>query len=398
MTIITAVSDGSGGYKPQTWPQDNYGMDYNGSSYCFITDADLISPSSRELSAPHGRLVQLVSAPVTVPSDFFGIHFHRLSNNTTQWPAELSPRCVRSHDSGLRWQEIQPGNAATFDWSRLDAWLDKVELHGCSPVFTVFGTPAWASSRPTEASAYGINGLAAEPANMSDLANFVTAVAQRYGARIPYYEVWNEPNLPGFYTGTKAKLVDMVKAVSVAAKAGNPAAKIICPAITNFTETSGSSGELYLTALLTQQDTAATGTLLTWIDIVGVHLYRNNLTTPIYGMVQRIKTALAAAGYGSLELWDTEAGILSPYPNTLPDAAYIQLMQRRLIATAASGVKKQFWYSYDHTYMGFMARPAVLAGYMQIVNFLAGKSIISAVQLFDGTIAVVRSDGTSLTV
>ena len=397
MTTVAVESDG-GGYRPAAWPANHYGMDFNGDSYCFVTAADLQTPSASELMAPHGRIIQMASAPVAVPADFFGMHFHRLYNNTTQWPAELSPRCVRSHDGGLRWQEIQPGNAATFDWSRLDVWLNKVESHGCSPVFTVFGTPAWASSRPAEASAFGINGLAAEPANMSDLANFVTAVAQRYGARIPYYEVWNEPNLPGFYTGTKAKLVDMVKAVSVAAKAGNPAAKIICPAITSFTETSGSSGELYLTALLTQQDTAATGTLLTWIDIVGVHLYRNNLSTPIYGMVQRIRTALAAAGYGALELWDTESGILSPYPNTLPDASHIQLMQRRLIATAASGVKKQFWYSYDHTYMGFMAKPAVLAGYMQIVNFLAGKSIISAVQLFDGTICVVRSDGTSLTV
>lgn len=397
MTIVTAVSDGSGGYKPQTWPQDNYGMDYNGSSYCFITDADLISPSSRELSAPHGRLVQLVSAPVTVPSDFFGMHFHRLYSST-QWPAGLPIACVRSHDGGMRWQEIQPNNATNYDWSRFDRWLALVEANGCTPVFTVYGSPSWASARPAEASAYSVNGLAAEPTNMADLATFVTAVANRYGSRLPYYEVWNEPNLTGFFTGTKAKLVDMVKTVSLAVKAVNPSAKIICPSVTSFRETAGSGGEVYLDALLTQQDTAATGTMLNWIDIVGVHLYYAHMTTTIVGCISRIKTLLQARGYGALELWDTESGILSPYPDVIADEFHLKIMQRRLIATAACGLEKQFWYSYDHTNMGFMSKPVIQAGYTQIVNFLAGKSITSAIQRFDGVVTVIRADGEKMTV
>ena len=177
--IVSSISDGSGGLKPSTWYK-HYGMDYNGASYCFITDADLVNPSSRELNAPHGRLIELVSTPVTLSKETFGIHFHRIYNNITTFP-DLPIGFVRSHDGGLRWQEIQPSNSSSYDWGRFDTWLNHVESNNCTPVFTVFGTPSWASSRPAEASAYGINGLAAEPSNMNDLANFVTAVAQGMG-------------------------------------------------------------------------------------------------------------------------------------------------------------------------------------------------------------------------
>ena len=83
--IVSSISDGSGGLKPSTWYK-HYGMDYNGASYCFITDADLVNPSSRELNAPHGRLIELVSTPVTLSKETFGIHFQRIYNNITTFP------------------------------------------------------------------------------------------------------------------------------------------------------------------------------------------------------------------------------------------------------------------------------------------------------------------------
>lgn len=394
MTISSAISDGAGGLIPSTWYK-HYGMDYNGASYCFITDDDLVSPSSRELNAPHGRLIELVSTPVTLSKETFGIHFHRIYNNITTFP-DLPIGFVRSHDGGLRWQEIQPSNSSSYDWGRFDTWLNHVESNNCTPVFTVFGTPSWASSRPAEASAYGINGLAAEPSNMNDLANFVTAVAQRYGSRIQYYEVWNEPNLIGFYTGTKAKLVDMVKTVSNSVKTVVPTAKIICPAITSFRETAGSSGEVYLDALLTQQDTALTGTMLNWIDIVGVHLYYNHVTVQLSPMITRIKNTLTSRGYGAFDVWDTESGILSPFPDTISNESHLQIMKRKILNIVLSGIKKQFWYSYDHTNMGFMNNAQVFDGYKSFIESLTDRTVVSAIQRFDGTINVIFQDGGNL--
>jgi len=398
MTTISAISDGSGGYKPSYWPDGYLGADYNGTSYCFITPEDMTSPDARVLASPSQRIVQMVQTPILIPSDFFGMHFHRIYNNTTAWPTDLRPARVRGHDAGIRWQEIQPSNPGSYDWGRVDTWLSKVESMGAIPVFTVFGTPAWASSRPAEVSAYGINGLAAEPTNMSDLANFVTAVANRYGTRIPFYEVWNEPNLTGFYTGTRAKLCDMVKTVSQAVKAVTPTVKVICPAITSFTENAGSSGEVYLTAMLTQQDTAATGTMLNWVDVIGVHLYRNAMVFPIYRMVQRIKNVVSAAGYGALEIWDTESGILSPFPTSFSDEVHLQILQRKIVSVACSGIKAHFWYSYDNGDMGFKGKQKIIDAYMRVSDFLAGKTIISAVQIMDGTTEVIREDGAMLVV
>lgn len=387
MTTVTSISDGGGGLKPAVNYPNHYGADFNGSSYCFILDQDLATADSRVLNSPTGVLTELVSSPLQVPSDFLGMHFHKIYNNTTKWPTNLTPSFVRSHDGGLRWQEINT-SSTVYNWSYLDNWLLQVEQRGCMPIFTVYGTPSWASARPSEASAYGINGLAAEPANMADLAAFVTAVASRYGTRIKYYEVWNEPNLTDFYTGTKAKLVDMVKTVSVAVKAVNPNAKVICPAITSFTENAGNNGEIYLTTLLTQQDTAATGTMLNWIDIVGIHLYRNAQTVPLFKTVQRIKNTLTAGGYGSFDIWDTENGILSPYPNLFSSDDHAKIMKRKIVAVACSGIKKMGWYSYDNGLMGFINNDTVIEAYEDVQAKICGAIITRATQLINGTLYI----------
>ena len=115
MTTISAISDGSGGYKPSYWPDGYLGADYNGTSYCFITLEDMTSPDARVLASPTQRIVQMVQTPILIPGDFFGMHFQRIYNNTTAWPTDLRPARVRGHDAGIRWQEIQPSNSGSYD-------------------------------------------------------------------------------------------------------------------------------------------------------------------------------------------------------------------------------------------------------------------------------------------
>ena len=155
--IFCYISDGAGGLIPSTWYK-HYGMDYNGASYCFITDDDLVSLSSRELNAPHGRLIELVSTPVTLSKETFGIHFHRIYNNITTFP-DLPIGFVRSHDGGLRWQEIQPSNSSSYDWVGFDTWLNHVESNNCIPCFYCIWNTILGKFSPSKASFMVLMGL-----------------------------------------------------------------------------------------------------------------------------------------------------------------------------------------------------------------------------------------------
>ena len=89
----------------------------------------------------------------------------------------------------------------------LDRSLALAEAHHANVLMTLGLTPRWASARPQEASGYA-PGYAAEPKDIEDWRIFVRTVATRYKGRIHAYEIWNEPNVKRFWTGSIDQLVD----------------------------------------------------------------------------------------------------------------------------------------------------------------------------------------------
>jgi len=97
---------------------------------------------------------------------------------------------VRTHDGqGSVWSYIQPSRDV-WKWDLFDIVYNTHIANGKQILFTIFGTPMWAAARPYEQiSTYG--GTAAEPQDMNDYINFISAVATRYKL-INHYEIYNE--------------------------------------------------------------------------------------------------------------------------------------------------------------------------------------------------------------
>ena len=112
-------------------------------------------------------------------------------------------------DAYVTWPNLEPARGK-WDFSRLDKYVAIAEKRGVSILLPLGLTPAWASARPAEASNYK-PGNAAEPSNLELWRNYVRTVASRYKGRIRTYELWNEPNIPKFFSGSVDMLVKLTQ-------------------------------------------------------------------------------------------------------------------------------------------------------------------------------------------
>jgi hypothetical protein len=161
----------------------------------------------------------------------------------------LAATGVRVTRVDVLWSEVAPRRPAAardpadpaYDWSRYDEILRGLRARGVTAILDFYRTPAWASrsGRPEAAP------------RAADGARFAGAIARRYDGtfpdplggvlpRVSRIEVWNEPNLPGFWmpqcrrgAGGRARLVSPgAYAALLAASyreihAANPSAQVI---------------------------------------------------------------------------------------------------------------------------------------------------------------------------
>ncbi len=97
-------------------------------------------------------------------------------------------------------------NDPAYDWSMYDRAVKEADQHDIKVMFSIVGTPAWASGRR------GVNRV---PKKMTDLRNFAYAAARRYSGTftiddddpdtedetlpaVRHWLAWNEPNNPVF--------------------------------------------------------------------------------------------------------------------------------------------------------------------------------------------------------
>lgn len=398
MTVVNA-SLVAGKYMPDEWLTGQRGMDFNGTSYCFIGPDDFASPGVRELASPCDVLEYVVdpASPVVVPEDFFGIHAFFVSTGETTFPAGYFAKWVRSHDANIAWADLQPIDKATpIDWTNFDRWMTATEALGAKPIYTIMTTPTWASSNPTQPSGYNLGG-AAPPTNMADLTDFLAQIANRYGPRILHWEVRNEVNIAPtatrafFWSGTKQQLADEVKACNQTIKAIIPSALILAPSCVGWgTLGGGNDPTVYTPAMLTQAVSGGGSVLSDWIDWMTVHLYYlANAPSIIPTMVARVRAAMATAGISSMPLIDSESGILDTQYTSYTDARYLKNMLRHTVLCATQGMVGSVWYAYDGAAgsIGFMRRdPTIATQYLALIRQLSGATIAKLVQVSDGTL------------
>lgn len=326
-------------------------------------------------------LAEEIPSPVNInpiARTFFGINAHRLDVGTP-WPtAEVGS--LRTWDAKVRWADLQPA-PDTWNFSRLDILVNGAAQRKIE-VLVPLGMPAaWASSRPQEPSAYGL-GEAAPPARLEDWERYVRTVATRYKGRVTAYEIWNEPNLPRFFSGSPQELVRLTCAAQRTIKLVDPNAIIVSPAAL------GDYGVVWLDKFL-----AAGGG--NCFDVLGYHFYNKHKDPETHIVIfKSIRDTEHKYGSATKPIWNTEAGWLIESVQQKIDARVAgfengarvltrkeapAIVARTFILHAAMGTERFYWYALDNDAMGLLERSGAAKpawrSYVQTANLLTNRMV-----------------------
>lgn len=198
-----------------------------------------------------------------MPSAFVGQHFHA-PLATPDYEIGL----WRSHDGpSMQWRDAHLG-PGRFDWSTHDAAIAHYNALGLPCNYCLYGTPAWASSRPWKPDPYNHFGANAAPSSTEAAEEFTRALLTRYRGRIRWLEVWNEFNNTAgavFWTGSMSELARLARSVYRAAKTTDPSVVVLAPSVT--------SDDQSLTRFLSADDGDG-GAGARWLDGIALHPYR----------------------------------------------------------------------------------------------------------------------------
>lgn len=331
-----------------------------------------------------------------VPRAYFGLHVHRLAerqpwsrhgDQLTAWP-DIAFGTLRLWDALVAWPSLQP-EPGRWRFEALDRLVHMAERAGVQVLLPLGLSPSWASARPTEASSYR-PGNAAEPGNMDHWRHYVRTVAQRYRGRIRQYEIWNEINLKGFFSGSLETMVELARIAHGEIKQIDPAAVVVSPSVT---------GDGKHPQWLARYLGLGGGQ---WADVIGYHFYvPKSAPEAMLPVIQEVQHIMGQHGLAQRPLWNTETGWwienLQPTQrlgaagadwralNQAMAAAYVA---RSLLLGWSAGLGRFCWYAWDNTDMGLFdmasqSPKAAATAYARVVDWLTGRHV-SACSVQDG--------------
>ena len=325
------------------------------------------------------ELVETLSPPSqSVPMSLFGLHIHHLTD-TSPWP-RVPFGAWRLWDAYAAWPNLEP-EKGRWDFSRIDQYISLAESHNVEVLLPLALSPKWASKRPQEQSGYG-PGNAAEPRDLADWRNYVERVATRYKGRVHAYEIWNEPNLPDFFSGTPEQMMQLAREAYAILKQVDKTVIVVSPSATSV------AGISWLDRYLKLGGGA-------YADVIGFHFY----VTPeapeaMVALARRVRAVMAENHMADKPLWNTEAGWLienrltevKPQANsyskvlTLDEAgAYVA---RCYVLNWALGVSRFYFYSWDSEVGGLTEADGktlkpVATAYAEVEDWLVGTRMTS---------------------
>lgn len=240
------------------------------------------------------------------------------------WPPDRFGT-LRLWDSGTSWTLLEPLKGV-WNWQPLDTWVAAAEQHGIRDILLTLGqTPPWASTNPDDVNYVGA-GAPAPPENIQDWRDYITAVAQRYQGRIRYYEIWNEPNDPTYYTGSVAELAQLTAEAYRILKSVDPENTVVSPAAYQ---------PGYLDQLL-QAGIAPN------VDMIAFHFYQTPPENSA-AAIANVRLVMARNGVGAMPLWDTEG---ASGDTTVPENLAAAYLVRKYLVDLSFGSIRYDWYAW----------------------------------------------------
>lgn len=296
--------------------------------------------------------VNLDPPSTTIPANLFGMHIHRAAK-TTFWPTVPFANW-RLWDAYVAWPNLEP-KKGEWHFEVLDKYVSLANQHHVEVLLPLGLSPAWASARPAESSAYS-PGFAAEPRDIEDWRNYVRTVATRYKGQIRYYEIWNEPNLQRFYSGSVEQMLILAREAYLILKQVDPLIAVVSPSATG-----ANSGLSWLEEYLRRGGKA-------YADVIGYHFYvAPKSPEAMVRLIRKVQQIMKKYGVSNKPLWNTEAGWPIANSQSRADSKQVSFFKnmkaltqdeavayvaRSFIVSWATGLKRFYWYAWDNTVTG----------------------------------------------
>lgn len=249
---------------------------------------------------------------------------------------ELRVSFVRSH--GIFHDELGtyrrgPGGQAVYDFDGVDSVLDTLLSTGVRPVVELSFMPA-ALARDPHATVFEWKGIVSPPTDWGHWAELnrrlVAHLVDRYGletVRTWAFEVWNEPNLEVFWTGTQEEYFRLYAEAATAVKSVDPKLRVGGPA------TAASEWLEPFVAFVVRNELP--------LDFLSTHTYGN--------LPMHVRPILERHGLERLPIWWTEWGVGSTHFGPIHDSAFgAAFVLRGLKAAQGHLAALAYWVVSDH--------------------------------------------------
>ena len=231
----------------------------------------------------------------------------------------------------FRWDSIQ-SDPETWNFANLDAYLDAANAHKAN----VLAVLAFDNDNVERSPSGSKRSCYIAPEDIPLFLEYIRRTVGRYKNRVYAWEIWNEPDMPRFWTGTAEEFYELARRTAETVRQVHPEARILGAAMT--------SG---VGAILAREvEGLHTSGALKEVDHPTMHTY---LSDPrgYYNEFLRVQNAAAKNGHpGSVwitELGDPDGGV---YPwRASSDLLAEHVVKAYTIATSL-GIEKLVWYCY----------------------------------------------------
>ncbi|HEX4699563.1 MAG TPA: hypothetical protein VH857_09420 [Actinomycetes bacterium] len=285
------------------------------------------------------------AAQPVITASYFGSHLQGLAGDGPAAFPQGPVGSLRLWDDGVSWREIEtaPG---VFDWTVLDAEMAKAREHGVSVLLVLGQTPAFHSTRPAARSTYG-PGASAMPTQAAWTA-YVRAVATRnrsvWGG-IASFQVWNEANVAGYWSGTAKQMATLTAWTRSALRSAGSTAVLAGPALVTRLISQRAWSMKFFTQRVGGKNVSA------YVDALSFQLYPAANGNPESSMTLLAATKVMLARLGvHRPIWNTEVNYgLTGSSSVRPASTDRQVgnVVRTYVLNAENGVRRVYWYSWD---------------------------------------------------
>lgn len=287
--------------------------------------------------------------PIPASNDRYGVKLGASRD------AIVLPRAIQlAGQAGIGWihfeihySHVNPAPGVfRYEESGYDAQVRKVREQGLQILAMLGFSADWNTTAPDNPPP-GLDRWDYPPRDYRAFAEYVFQTVSRYKNDIKYWEVWNEPDLPGFWAGTPAQYAELLAVTYDAVKRADPQAKVCLGGLS----LGGSRVDPdFLTKILSDPRYPAAR----YFDVISFHVFGSpDFREEASRRMNYIRNALAQAGAADKPIWITSAGYSSD-PSEQKDPNYqglegqAQWLRDQIPYLLGLGAEKVLWFNlYD---------------------------------------------------